>query len=282
MQRIIQASASGKIILSGEYAVLFDKKGIALPSAQNITCSLTKHEKNRTLTLSMKNIGLPKGWWHYAQSILQKLKKKIGETKGVLVINNQLPLGKGMGSSTAMIIALTRCIGKAVNLSEDVIKNIALSIENELNTGHSGLDFAVIWEEKPILFQKNTEPELVSLPYKEFNAMKLIDTGMPEQSTKQLIQWVKKLVLELKSIKRENAIYTPKEAIECIGECTERMLRGEPLKNIIRDHHQAQISLGVVPESAQKMILQIEAEGGAAKLIGAGARTGGGGMALKF
>ena len=70
------------------------------------------------------------------------------------------------------------------------------------------------------------------------------------------------------------------EAIQSIGDCTERLLKGESLHAVMRDHHRAQTVLGIVPDSAQKIIAQIESEGGSAKVIGAGGRTGGGGMVL--
>jgi len=48
----------------------------------------------------------------------------------------------------------------------------------------------------------------------------------------------------------------------------------------MREHHRAQVALGVVPESVQKLVEKIESSGGSAKIIGAGGRTGGGGMLL--
>jgi mevalonate kinase len=55
---------------------------------------------------------------------------------------------------------------------------------------------------------------------------------------------------------------------------------GEDLQTVMRDHHRAQVALGVVPPDVADMVDGIESTGGAAKVIGAGSRTGGAGMVL--
>jgi len=57
-------------------------------------------------------------------------------------------------------------------------------------------------------------------------------------------------------------------------------MRGEPFGAVMRDHHKAQVALGVVPPEAQQLIAAIESAGGAGKIIGAGSRTGGAGIVL--
>lgn len=249
------ASASGKIILSGEYAVLFGKRGIAVPSTQRLTAIWTPVSGNeQTVTWDGATIE----WVSYAKKILTMT----GAGGGTLEIQNNIPIGKGMGSSSALVIAVCRAI-----LGSDC-KDKALQIENELSPGNSGLDFAVIWEEKPIVYRKNSEPEMIELGAGLLKEAELIDTGTPNEVTSELVAWVKSCEANLK------------EPIATIGECTERILKGESLKDVIRDHHRAQVALGVVPEKTQEVIADIEKKGGAAKVIGAGARTGGGGMVL--
>ena len=62
-----------------------------------------------------------------------------------------------MGSSTAIVVALARCF-----LGKDC-KDEALAIEDVINQGHSGIDFAAIWEERPIVIQRNRY-EFIDLP----------------------------------------------------------------------------------------------------------------------
>jgi mevalonate kinase len=255
-----KASTCGKIILTGEYAVLFGKRGIAVPSKESVTIMWTADSSLPQPNIMWENAE-PR-WIEYVERILGLLELHTGKLKGTIVVNCSIPLGKGMGSSTALVIAMCRC------LLGPACAKIALSIEDQINPGHSGIDFAVIWENAPILYAQGQELQIIDLPKDLLKNAKLIDTGKPNETTKELVAWMK--------TRREEI----EPAINVIGNCTERLLKGEPLHAIMRDHQQAQVALGIVPEAVQKMIADIEAQGGAAKIIGAGARTGGGGMVL--
>lgn len=256
------ASACGKIILSGEYAVLFGYPGLALPSKERITVTWVDDPKQKTPAIVWKNIETHRAWDTYVEEILKELAPRTKDLHGTLEISSDIPLGKGMGSSTALIIAMCRCfLGPTCG-------KMARSIEDVMNPGHSGIDFAVIMEEAPILYKKNEMPAMISLPANLLNNCRLIDTGTPNEPTKELVAWVKSREGELK------------DALSVIGGCADRILKGEDLKTVLRDHHRAQVKLGVVPEAAQAVINAAEGSGGAAKVIGAGGRTGGGGMVL--
>jgi len=254
------ASASGKIILSGEYAVLFGKRGIAVPADEQLTVSFTPQ---RTGGITVAWTSAPPPWIEYIRRVLRELEAATGPLHGTVTIESGLPLGKGMGSSTALVIASARCL-----LGGDC-ETVARRMEDAMNPGHSGLDFAVIWHGKPTLFMRGKPPETTLLPQGILEGSQIIDTGTPNETTPELVAWVRSRQAKLK------------QPIETIGQCTERLLRGEPLREIMRDHHRAQVALGVVPEAVQEKIAMIEAAGGSAKVLGAGARTGnGGGMVL--
>ena len=258
----VSASASGKIILSGEYAVLFGKKGIAIPSIQRMHITWEKNPAYPEVKIVWADEQPSQEWILYIQKILHALQAYVDIERGALTVNNFLPLGKGMGSSTACIIAICRAI-----VGVDC-ETIALNIENLLNPGNSGIDFSVIWKEKPIVFQKNHPPQSINIDVARFQHSTLIDTGNPHETTKELVAWM---------YAKESDI---QGAIQTIGHCTDRILAGEPIATVMKDHHRAQVALGVVPAKTQKIIADIEAQGGSAKVIGAGGRTGGGGMVL--
>ncbi|OGJ54893.1 hypothetical protein A3D11_03085 [Candidatus Peribacteria bacterium RIFCSPHIGHO2_02_FULL_49_16] len=254
--------ATGKIILSGEYAVVFGYPAIAIPAEIGMRAVRSKEvvwEK------------APTEWFSSLCHIIA-LCQEHGSIASGVTIENQLPLGCGMGASTSLVIAVTRCLFQDSPLPH--IKKIASSIEDTLNPGHSGLDFEVIWTEKPILFQKGSPPKSINISLNQFidtsHHFCLIDTGNPGETTPELVSWVR-------SRMSDPAISA---ALQTIGHCTERLLKGEDITDVFKVHHRAQMILGVVPQKIQNFIADIEESGGAAKVIGAGSTSGGGGVVL--
>lgn len=257
-------SASGKIILSGEHAVVLGFPGIAVPSKERMTVTLEKPADTSIIQWPEAS----EKWLDYTERIVKMIKKISPEhANGFrLKIETDLPLGKGMGSSTALVIALCRCL-----LGDDC-RSEALKIENAVNPGNSGIDFAVIWEDRPILFRQGTAPKPINLPANLLKKSRLIDAGTPNESTPELVAWIRS--------RYESGEMHVCDAIKTIGRCTERIIAGEALKTVMRDHHRAQVALGIVTPKVQTIIADIESDGGAAKVLGAGARAGGGGMIL--
>ncbi|MDD4287586.1 MAG: hypothetical protein PHO20_00150 [Candidatus Peribacteraceae bacterium] len=257
--------AHGKIILTGEYAVVFGHPGIAVPAPLAMQATFEENAASRDLTLKWLGISGGEAWEDYARKIILHVEQaKSASFRGTLTIRNQLPLKKGMGSSTALVIALTRCLlgqGKRIE---------ALAIEDAMNPGHSGIDFAVIWEERPLYFRKGQEPQVITLSPHLLRGALLVDTGTPDQTTPELVSWVKERTDDPRV----------KQALINIGKCTERLRKGEDIRTVFRDHHRSQVALGVVPKPVQILIKEIERLGGAAKVLGAGGRTGGGGTVL--
>ena len=251
------ASAPGKIILSGEYAVLFGYSGIALPSSVKLHVEFTEDPNTSDLEIAWGDLADSPEWAEYLKTIIARC----GKFGGKLRIHNKVPLNKGMGSSTALIIALVRCL-----VGDD--RDLALQIEDELNPGHSGIDFAVIWNEKPIKFTKGSPPEEIDISQDLLHGQFLVDTGKPGESTTELIEHI--------SAQKDNF----SEAFAAIGSCTELLEKGEDFAAVIKAHNRAQQSLGIVTEEAKNLITKIEHEGGAAKVLGAGALSGGCGMIL--
>jgi mevalonate kinase len=261
MQRT--SSAPGKIILSGEYAVLFGKRGIAVPSPFQMVATFEENEHEQNLERVWRGIPANDRWMIYLDHIVEEcvrvLKRRF---RGRLELQNALPLGKGLGSSTALLVAVSKVL-----LGDDA-EQPAHAIEDMLNPGNSGIDFAVIWRNRPVLFEKGASPDDVSIDMKFLKNAVLIDTGAPNEPTPELIEWVKSREKEVRG------------ALDTIAACTERLVQGKSPFDVFPVHHRAQVALGVVPEKVQTLVRKIEEVEGVAKVIGAGGKTGGGGMVL--
>ena len=295
-------TATGKIILSGEYAVVFGYPGIAVPcsclghTTGAVTATWAPHpalSRGEREKITVTHHGIENE--EYLETIIQKGAEIVGARhalplQGPLTIENTIPIGRGMGSSTALVIAICRCLlekqhsplscrsgrGAGGEGKNEEPKEIAAAIEDAVNPCHSGLDFAVIWEGKPVKFTKADGPTPVDLNLSFLKKAILIDTGKPNETTPEMVAWIKDSSLS----PRERVRVRVRGALQTIGHCTERLLKGEDIKEIFKAHHRAQITLGVVPKPVQTLIAEIEKAGGAAKVVGAGGQTGGGGMVL--
>ncbi|OGJ62998.1 hypothetical protein A3C37_02315 [Candidatus Peribacteria bacterium RIFCSPHIGHO2_02_FULL_53_20] len=271
------ASAPGKIILCGEYAVVFGHPGIAVPAKFRVEVAYTPGKKDWNITWEGVT-GDHKKSDAYVHAILDACAKQSAIQPGTLCINNSIPLGKGMGSSTALTIAIARCVFGSRAESRDSplqIRERILAIENIVNPGNSGIDFAVIWEERPVFFKKGQPTKPIELSPTIAEALKhavLIDTGAPNEATSELVTWMLS-----RHVAGEPEI---EKAIHAIGACANRLLSGEDFSTVIRDHHRAQIHIGIVNTKTQSLIKKIEQEGGCAKVIGAGGKNGGSGVVL--
>ncbi len=258
------ASAPGKIILTGEYAVVFGYPGVAIPSSMRVEVTVNEDASRSNLEV-LWNEEHDSRWDAYVLKIIELCQQKKDLLKGTLIIKNQIPLGSGMGSSTAFVIAITRAL-----LGPDCEED-AREIENQMSPGNSGMDFAVIWNESPIVFSKDEGAEQVELPARILDGAFLIDTGAPLETTSELIALVQQ--------KKEGSDDI-EDALRTIGHSAERLLDNQKLVTIFKYHHRAQVTLGVVPLKVQELIAKIEAAGGAAKVIGAGGMKKGAGIVL--
>src|SRR5687767_733434 len=98
------ASASGKIILSGEYAMVFGYPGIAVPAKETMRVRFTPKRKDGLVVVWGKDDFYPE-WAMFAGQIAESIgRRKDERIQGELFVETDLPLGKGMGSSTALVI----------------------------------------------------------------------------------------------------------------------------------------------------------------------------------
>lgn len=257
-----RADACGKIILSGNMANTFGKRALAVPVDMHITATWDKSDDTKE-GLSIVWAGQSEDgiWINTARKISELIEARVGRLSGKLTIHNTLPLGKGMGSSTSIVAALARCF------LGDNCKKEARAIEDIINEGHSGIDFSVIWEERPIVIRKD-EYEFTDLPTRLQRGF-LIDTGLPAAPTSIIIRRLKERV------PREKILM---DSVETIGNCTERLLSGEDPLTVFPDHHRGQVNLGVIPPRVRSLIEKIHQSGGAAKAARVGGATGGVGM----
>jgi hydroxymethylglutaryl-CoA synthase len=175
-----------------------------------------------------------------------------------------LPVGCGMGSSAALILSIYHAIQGAFGflLSPEATRELAIEAENLIHGKSSGLDIAICQTGGMHRFEKG---KLTPIPCPQFSA-DLIHTGKPESSTGECVV--------------QAGLYLTPSKIEAFSKVTQKLEHAitheDPalLWNAIRENHRLLCEIGVVPERVQKLIQEIESQGGSAKICGAGSVTG--------
>lgn len=193
--------ACSKIILIGEHAVVYNKPAIAIP-LKNITCKVTITENNLNDIVIMSD--LFQGSISELPIFLESLKVVIIETLKILnssknnitvIIDSDIPLQRGMGSSASVSIAIIRSLFHYFNKTLTTEKTLELvHISEKLLHGNpSGIDATVITTEQAIYFKKNEPFKLLNLNLACY--LIIADSGITG-STKEAINMVKKIKKE--------------------------------------------------------------------------------------
>ncbi|UCE04964.1 MAG: mevalonate kinase [bacterium] len=170
------ATASAKVILFGEHAVVYGQPAVAIPlldvkaSAEvaldpSISTPLVEAKDLRIKTTLNKQ-SYPDAIRHIIKAIELVNEKvvKLPASGWRLTIWSKIPMATGLGSSAAISIAVLRALIKSMNkivLSRDLIK-YSFELEKIHHGTPSGIDNTVISVEKPILFRKDKEPVAIN------------------------------------------------------------------------------------------------------------------------
>ncbi|OQW96648.1 MAG: mevalonate kinase [Verrucomicrobia bacterium A1] len=304
----MKAIAPGKLILSGEHAVVYDRPAIAMAvdrSAQSViipegvedqvafnlqdlkleesfTVRALRELKNRL----MKNYRLflegqlgirdvlykPVELFQFAFiTILDGLHLKVAN--GVKInLHSNIPIGCGMGSSAATVLSVLRGIGHYFRVEFRPEWYLAYSLEAEnLQHGHaSGVDSYISMNGGCARFQKG-EARQLPLPRMP---MHLVHTGIPETTTGECVEHVRRQF-------EHSAIWNDFEAVTNALEQALSRNNLREIQGVIRENHRLLSEIGVVPQKVRGFIADVEKWGAAAKVCGAGAVGGDkGGMVL--
>src|SRR3990167_7142179 len=292
--------APGKLILSGEHAVVYGNPALALAVNRYATASITRELSSR---IAFDFADLPYRR-HLSFSTLRRMKDKIKrkyhqfkeghfsirevlhkpfelaqvafglffETLNItlphgmkIYVKSDIPMGCGMGSSAATIISVIYAIAQHLHLdlSTETLFHLALAAENLQHGQSSGLDLRVSLQGGCIYMHGDTM-ETRPLPSMPFY---LVNAGTPATSTGHCVE---KVAPYFRSglFADDFATVTNKMDAALQQACT------TTLKTAIQDNHRLLVDIEVVPQCVQQFIAQIEAGGDVAKVCGAGAVVG--------
>ena len=292
------ASAPGKLILSGEHAVVYGEPAVLLAVDLRVR---VRAEPAPTWTLELPgtpvarlggvaDLDRRRRELETAHAEFMAGLRPIGEVAPHpvtllayacalaggdplrLQIESDLPLGAGMGSSAAVAAAVIAAILAARKAPADPERLIplALAVERLQHGRPSGADVAAVVRGGLLRFRNGEVESRRSPPNR---GLRLVDTGRPDSPTGECVEAVRaRHGLDRGAWASFGAVAAEIEAAFA-GDEEERLIRA------VRRNHRLLCQIGVVPEPVQALVCEIEAAGGAAKICGAGAvRGSAGGM----
>jgi mevalonate kinase len=297
---MIKVSVPGKLIISGEHAVVYGSPALAAAIDKYVHVELASISETQIEFLAGTQftikISLPDFWQRFSE--LQKRYQnflagkcavtaisqdwydlplyalgqflqytQIDLTQGLrFTIGGDLPVGYGLGSSAAIIVAILRAaceyFKRPLTLPE--LQRLAVLAEN-LQHGHSsGLDPSICLQGGVVLYTHDGHFDTRN--YKPWPAH-LINTGRPQSSTGECVSWVKQHAYP-------SLLW---ERFADVTRACDRALQNQNLAELqaaIRENHQLLCRIGVVPQAIQEIIEGLEERGYAAKICGAGSIRG--------
>ncbi len=296
----MKAIAPGKLILSGEHAVVYGRPALAMAidrsaqaviaptSCDDVSFSLANYEHSERFTIRALRefrkrvannyhlflegeLGIrdvlhkPVELFQFAFiTLLDGLHLKL-EQGLEITLNSNIPIGCGLGSSAATVLSEIRAIGHyfRVDFRPDWHYKYSLEAENMQHGTASGVDSYVSLHGGCVRFQDG-DAEKVPLPRAP---VFIVHTGVPETTTGECVSQVRRN-FETSSI-WEDFEGATRRMQEVLG----RRDIGA-LQAAIRENHRLLVRIGVVPERIRQFVADVERWGGAAKISGAGAVGG--------
>ncbi len=181
------ASASGKIILFGEHAVVYDRPALAVPLPQLRTRVRVENAVTRGITVHARD--LRRSWALDAAPPDDPLSAIIRRTLAKLSIpappsldiwiESEIPIASGLGSGAAVSTAIVRALAAHLRhpLSPAEVSALVYESEKLYHGTPSGIDNTVIALEQAIRFTRSKGPVPIQIarPFTLANA----NTGIP-------------------------------------------------------------------------------------------------------
>ena len=301
--------APGKIILSGEHAVVYGKPALVMAVNRSATTSIFTQTKKKVsfnlLDYNMSSSQTIQALRDLQQRLLKSYQLFQNGELGIrdvlakpfelfqflcitvldslqirldigvnIQLSSNIPIGCGLGSSAATIMSLLKAVGEFFDLELNPQNYYDFGLKAEkLQHGHSsGVDPYISLHGGFVRFQNNQAEKLPMFQMPFY----LVNSGVPACTTGEC-------VVAVANKFKDGPIW---QRFEDVTNAIQKEIPKNNLKDLlplIKENHRLLTIIGVVPKSIQSFIDDIEKWGGAAKIAGAGAVSGqNGGMISIF
>ena len=294
-------SAPGKTILFGEHAAVYGHAALvtALDHRMTVRASTPSDVPLGALRLEIPSMGITRTISRISGNEIVKgpgdlailaVAIAAAELKPAAAgfhvrIESRIPAGAGFGSSAALAVAVIAACRRAGNadVALEEIARLAFLVEQRQHERASGVDVQAVlrggtlWCLRPPGGQLACDALSGAGP--GLDSFRLFHSGTPAETTGDMVAAVRRMLDREPSRVRD--AFATIDAATLAGR--EALIQGDTagLIPIVRRAEAALEAIGVVPETVRERIRAIEAQGGAAKVSGAGSARGpGAGLVL--
>jgi mevalonate kinase len=308
VNRDVHARAPGKIIISGEHAVVYGAPALLtavnryvdtrIAPAAGITFDMAGFEQRRVVTTATK---LEELYTEVVQrydrfstgdlpvrEVLERPSDLIPLAFAVmcrevgiappdvhLTYDIDVPIGCGMGASAAAVVSVLAATAGFVsaNIATADLFRLALACEQFQHGNSSGADPYACVHGGCVRFRQGEAESISSVPFSSFY---VVDSGRPDATTGECVESVRSS-FESSALADEFAAVSA--SIEAAIEANDT----DALYSAVRNNDALLRQIGVVPQPVAAFIDAVAATGGAAKISGAGSVRGiAGGLVIVF
>lgn len=166
-----EASASAKIILVGEHAVVYGQPAIAVPISDLRAFAIVEANDTGVLRIVSAELDIPvnidaeavdNALALTARLVLTTL--KAAPPSATIYIRSDIPVASGLGSGAAVSTALARalCVALDAEMDEATLNSLIYEVEKIHHGTPSGIDNTVIVYERPVYFVRGQAIETLT------------------------------------------------------------------------------------------------------------------------
>ena len=150
LQLPAEGCAPAKLILSGEHSVVYGHPAVAVAvdRSTRVTLRALDDPEAPTLVTSAATAVVP--------TLRDALTRVVPEVGLHIGTQSDIPIGRGMGSSASLAVALVRawCAARGVDATHDTVSEGAFEVERVFHGTPSGVDHGVIQRGGAVRFQR--------------------------------------------------------------------------------------------------------------------------------
>ena len=190
--------ASGKVILLGEHAAVYDKHVLALPIETAITARVA--ERAAGVKISIPEWDVQQEWLpgqplpSSAAAIVSLIMEKfgVGSHGFDLHIHSRIPAAMGLGSSAALAVAVIRAFDNLLRrkMSDVEVDKLAFECERLAHGTPSGIDNNIATYGEPVLYSKGSSTRTKPLALAETPPLVVAASGI-KGNTKDMVAGVR-------------------------------------------------------------------------------------------